>query len=57
MTAHRRFRDVLVAKGYSVDYQEYIGGHDMVCWRGTIVDRLLSFHPKPAVMQENTQKA
>ncbi len=46
MTAHRHFRDVLISKGYTVDYQEYIGGHDMVCWRGTIVDRLLSFHPK-----------
>ena len=46
MTAHRKFRDVLEARGYIVDYEEYIGGHDMVCWRGTIVDRLLSFHPK-----------
>lgn len=44
MTAHRNFRDVLLKKGYSVDYQEYVGGHDMVCWRGTIIERLLSFH-------------
>lgn len=46
MTTHEHMRDVLLAKGYEVDYQEYVGGHDMICWRGTIVDRLLSFHPK-----------
>ena len=42
MTAHRDFRDVLVAKGYEVDYSEYTGGHDLICWRGTLVDRLLA---------------
>jgi enterochelin esterase-like enzyme len=47
MSAHRRMRDVLLAKGYTVDYHEYSGGHDMVCWRGSLVDRLLSFHPRP----------
>ncbi len=47
MTTHRNMRDVLQEKGYEVDYFEYTGGHDMVCWRGSIVDRLLSFHPKP----------
>lgn len=46
MTAHRKFRDILLNKEYKVDYEEYIGGHDMVCWRGTFVNRLLSFHPK-----------
>ncbi|MBQ0985579.1 enterochelin esterase [Streptomyces sp. F63] len=47
MTTHETMRDVLVRKGYEVDYSEYTGGHDMVCWRGTLVDRLLSFHPRP----------
>ncbi|QPP08811.1 enterochelin esterase [Streptomyces bathyalis] len=47
MTTHRNMRDVLQEKGYEVDYFEYTGGHDMVCWRGSIVDRLISFHPKP----------
>ncbi|MFE7332786.1 enterochelin esterase [Streptomyces sp. NPDC057565] len=47
MTTHQNMRDVLVAKGYTVDYSEYMGGHDMICWRGTIVERLLSFHPRP----------
>jgi enterochelin esterase-like enzyme len=46
MTAHRRMRDVLLEKGYEVDYSEYMGGHDLICWRGSLVDRLLSFHPK-----------
>ncbi|OOC56147.1 MULTISPECIES: enterochelin esterase [Nocardiopsis] len=47
MTTHRNARDVLREKGYEVDYSEYTGGHDMVCWRGSIVDQLLSFHPGP----------
>lgn len=46
MTAHRRFRDVLIKKGYNFEYEEYIGGHDMICWRGSIVNQLLFFHPK-----------
>ncbi|MGY1440062.1 enterochelin esterase [Streptomyces reniochalinae] len=46
MTAHLNFHDVLRAKGYEVDYSEYMGGHDLICWRGSMVDRLLSFHPK-----------
>lgn len=46
MTTHRNMRDVLVEKGYEVDYSEYMGGHDLICWRGSLVDRLLSFHPK-----------
>lgn len=46
MATHRNMRDVLLKQGYEVDYFEYIGGHDMVCWRGSIVDQLLSFHPK-----------
>lgn len=48
MASHREMRDVLLEKGYEVDYSEYMGGHDMVCWRGTLVDRLLSFHPRDA---------
>ncbi|MFJ6569604.1 enterochelin esterase [Streptomyces sp. NPDC091292] len=51
MTTHQNMRDVLVEKGYEVDYREYMGGHDMICWRGTLVDRLLSFHPKKASPQ------
>ncbi|GAA3756931.1 enterochelin esterase [Salinactinospora qingdaonensis] len=46
MTTHENMRDVLREKGYELDYFEYIGGHDMICWRGSIVDQLLFFHPK-----------
>lgn len=47
MTAHRDFRDVLVEKGYEVDYCEYMGGHDLICWRGSLVDRLLAVATPP----------
>ncbi|GAA2828912.1 enterochelin esterase [Kribbella solani] len=48
MGTHRAMRDVLQEKGYEVDYSEYMGGHDLICWRGSLVDRLLSFHAKVA---------
>lgn len=51
MTTHRNMRDVLLAKGYQVDYSEYMGGHDLICWRGSLVDRLLSFHTATAAVR------
>jgi len=39
---NRRMRDVLIAKGYSITYYEYSGGHDQLCWRASFGDGLLT---------------
>jgi len=39
--SNRHFRTVLQAKGYPVYYVEFLGGHDFVCWRGSIADGLI----------------
>jgi enterochelin esterase family protein len=36
ISLHRHFRDVLRAKGYSVTYVEYEGGHDLNCWKANL---------------------
>lgn len=46
MGAHRMMRDTLLEKGYQVDYSEFMGGHDMLSWRGSFANRYLSFFPK-----------
>jgi enterochelin esterase family protein len=38
----RHMRDVLLAKGYSVTYQENVGGHDYLSWRGSLADGLIA---------------
>lgn len=42
VTANLHMRDVLVAKGYDVDYRTFPGGHDYFWWRETIADGLIS---------------
>lgn len=37
----RHLRDVLLAKGYQVQYQQFVGGHDGLSWRGTLADGLI----------------
>jgi len=39
--SNRHFRTVLQGKGYPVYYVEFLGGHDFVCWRGSIADGLI----------------
>ena len=38
---NRHLRDVLTLKGYEVHYSEFNGGHDYICWRGSLADGLL----------------
>jgi enterochelin esterase family protein len=38
----RLMRDVLLAKGYEVHYQENIGGHDFLSWPGSLADGLIA---------------
>ena len=43
LIANRHLRDVLIAKGYTVKYQEFAGHHSPANWRGTFSDALLFF--------------
>lgn len=47
LDATRHFRDVLLAKGYEVHYQMFIGGHDYLSWRGTVADGLIALAGVP----------
>ena len=47
MLENRRMRDTLTARGYPVTYSEYNGGHDALCWRGSIADGLIALLGAP----------
>lgn len=42
LVVNRHLRDELEAKGYTVHYREYAGGHDYLYWRGSFADGLLT---------------
>jgi enterochelin esterase-like enzyme len=42
LEATRHLRDVLLAKGYVARYQQFVGGHDGLSWRGTLADGLIA---------------
>jgi len=42
LESSRQMRDVLLAKGYDVHYQQFVGGHDYLGWRGTFADGLVA---------------
>jgi hypothetical protein len=44
-------RDVFLARGYEVHYQESVGGHDYLSWRGTLADGLLALTGKWRLLQ------
>jgi enterochelin esterase family protein len=48
LEASRHFRDVLLARGYEVHYQQFVGGHDGLSWRGTLADGLISLLGDPS---------
>lgn len=42
LVANRHLRTILGSKGYELEYAEYNGGHDYVCWRGSLADGLIA---------------
>jgi enterochelin esterase family protein len=45
LISNRHFRNVLSAKGYSMYYAEFNGGHNDICWQGTLADGLMALLP------------
>ncbi len=42
LVVNRHMRNVLQAKGYPVHYAEHNGGHDHLCWQGTLAEGLIA---------------
>lgn len=45
VSANRHMRDVLIARGVSVAYSEYAGGHDWPCWRNSLAEGIIALIP------------
>lgn len=56
LESSRQMRDVLLAKGYEVHYQQFAGGHDYLSWRGTLADGLLALIGKQEAPTHNLPK-
>ncbi len=42
LISNRHLHNVLQTKGYAVHHAEFAGGHDYLCWRGTLANGLLA---------------
>ena len=47
LEATRTLRDVLLAKGYEVHFQQFVSGHDDLSWRGTFANGLIALLGQP----------
>jgi enterochelin esterase-like enzyme len=47
LEATRTLRDVLLAKGHEVHFQQFVSGHDDLSWRGTFADGLINLLGQP----------
>jgi enterochelin esterase-like enzyme len=53
LAENRRFRDVLLAKDYTVQYREYSSGHATLCWYVPLVDGLVYLTQTPSATSDN----
>ena len=47
LEATRTLRDVLLAKGYEVHFQQFVSGHEELSWRGTFAEGLITLLGQP----------
>lgn len=42
LTASRHLRDILIAKGYSIEFHDHFSGHEHLAWRATLGEGLIA---------------
>ena len=52
LDSSRHFRDIAIAKGYEIHYQEFAGGHSYINWRSSMADGLIYLSNPPAKATE-----